>query len=119
MNTAKESMLKNFKNCCEEAPVGTYDRAKILNEVIGDKVDAIIETLRNYDWCANNCDLAFALEAEIYAYVKASNPNNEDLATAEGFGAAMDTEARERVIAQAIRDRDFLKLCARTNTNTY
>ena len=100
--------LKKLKACADMAPAGTYEDAKALNEVIGDAVDNLMRELRALGLKADNCDRAFELEAAIYAYVKASNPGGTIFTTAEGFGDAMSGPARERVIAQAARDRDFL-----------
>jgi hypothetical protein len=37
-----------------------------------------------------------------------NNPDDGGLITGEGFGAAMDGPARERVMGQTIRERDSL-----------
>lgn len=103
--------LDNFKRCCDEAPEGTYEDAKWLNECIGDTCDNLMNDLRNLGLKADACDLIYKVEATIYDYVKRSNPDNSMFAVAEGFGEAMDGPARERVIAQAKRDRDCLKAC--------
>lgn len=101
--------LTNFKRCAEEAPEGTYDEAKSLNDAIGNAVDQLIRDIRALGLKADTCDRAFALEAAIYTYVKQSNPDCSLFAMAEGFGASMDGPPRERVIAQARQDRCFLR----------
>lgn len=104
----KTESLRNFKACCDDAPSRTHEDAKELNFILGDAVDELMFKLREVGFKANNNDLAFELEAGLYAYVKASNPDKDVFPLAEGFGEAMNGPARERVIAQTIRDRDFL-----------
>lgn len=101
--------LSNFKRCCEEAPDGAYESAKELNSIIGDAVDNLMNDLRLAGFKANNCDMAFELEARIYEYVKRSNPESTIFPVSEGFGSAIDGPARDRVIAQATRNVAFLK----------
>lgn len=113
MSDTLHTDLENFKRCAQEAPAGCYDEAKRLNEVIGDTVESLMRELRGMGLKANNCDLAFGLEAAIYGYVKQSNPAATVFPVAEGFGAGLAGPARDRVLAQAQRDRDFL--CAQTH----
>ena len=108
MNDAMKIALSNFRACAENAPSGTYLDAKQLAGGIGETCDNLIKEVRAIGLKADNCDLIFAVEAAIYDYVKRSNPGAGLFPTAEGFGWAMDTEARERVIANAERDRDCL-----------
>lgn len=103
-----ENALSNFKACASDAPEGTYEEAKKLNEIIGSACDQLMRDIRAMGLRADNCDLVYGLEAAMYDYVKRSNPDNVMFPVSEGFGSAMDTPARERVIANAKRDRDFL-----------
>jgi len=116
MNNALKAALRDFHACTEYAPAGTYMQARQLAENIGNACDNLIRDVRAMDLQADNCDLIFAVEAVIYDYVKRSNPGESLFPTAEGFGSAMDTEARDRVIVSAERDRDFLASIA-TPTN--
>lgn len=100
--------LQNFRTCNEDAPEGTYEDAKALGSVIGESCDTLIKDIRSLGLKADSCDLIFAVEAAIYDYAKQSNPDNPMFPTAEGFGMAMGTESRERVIANAISSRDFM-----------
>lgn len=104
-----ENALRNFKSCADEAPKGTYEDAKRLNAVIGDTCDNLIKDIKALGLKANCCDLIFAVEATIYDYVKRSNPDAPLFPVAEGFGASMDTPARERVITQAEGNLKFLR----------
>lgn len=108
MSTELKKTLEHFKRCADEAPQGTYEDAKRLNEVIGNTCDNLIKEIRALGLKADTCDLIFAVEATIYDYVKRSNPAAPLFPVAEGFGSAMDGPARDRVIAQAERDRDIL-----------
>ena len=53
------------------------------------------------------------IEAALYGLMRESNPTEYQLDTGEGFGYAMDTDAKSRVIRQAERDRDALKALVR------
>lgn len=93
--------LLNFKACAENAPEGAYEDCKRLERLIGDHVDLLMAELREAGYKADGSDRAMELESALYQYVKASNPDSTTFPASEGFGWAMDTEARERVIAQA------------------
>ena len=99
----------HFDQCADEAPNGVHEQAKAIREVIGKTVDGFMASLREIGLQADTCDRARAVEAVLYAYAKESNPDYPEFYTAEGFGDAMNGEARERVIAQSIRSRDFLQ----------
>lgn len=109
MNTNQRTALEHFKRCAAEAPEGCYEEAKALNAVINDALTGLAQQLRGLGLKANNCDLAFELEAAIYAYVKGSNPEATVFPTAEGFGKGLDGPARERIVLQAQQNRDFLR----------
>lgn len=115
MSQELQAALTNFKRCTEEAPEGTYEEAKNLNNTIGDAIDQLMRDIRALGLKADNCDRAFALEAAIYEYVKQSNPDASLFVVAEGFGSAVDGPAGPRVIAQTVRDRDFLRSAGVTN----
>ena len=106
---ALNKQLEHFKRCADEAPQGMYTEARALNVVIGDACDGLMRELRALGLKADSCDLIYHVEATIYDYVKQSNPESSMFAVAEGFGAAMDGPAANRVLAQAQRDRDFLR----------
>lgn len=108
MSREMQNALSNFKRCAEEAPEGTYEEAKCLNNVIGGAVDQLMRDLRAMGLNADASDRAFELEAAIYAYVKQSNPDATVFPVSEGFGSSMDGPERERVLAQAASNRDFL-----------
>lgn len=108
MNRDLKSDLSHFKRCAEEAPEGTYEDAKHLNEVIGGACDNLIREIRALGLKADNSDLIFAVEAAIYNYVKQSNPEAPLFPVAEGFGISMDGPDRDRIITQAEDDREFL-----------
>lgn len=109
MDRQMETALHNFKRCAEDAPEGTYEEAKRLNNLLGETVDQFMRDLRALGLKADTCDLAFEVEATLYNYVKRSNPDGTMFPVSEGFGSSMGGPARERVIAQAARDRDCLR----------
>ena len=106
---ALRDALADFKSCADQAPEGCYEHAKELNAVIGQACRDIMSELRALGLKASPSDLAFDLEAAIYYYAKRSNPDATVFPTAEGFGSSLDGPARERVLAQAARDRDALR----------
>lgn len=109
MNTTElRNALSNFKSCADQAPEGCYENARDLNEAIKEACTGFMRELRALGLKANACDMAFDLEAALYDYAKRSNPDATVFPTAEGFGSSMDRPERERVLAQAIRNRDLL-----------
>lgn len=110
VSTAERTALDNFKTCAEQSPKGTYEDCKALKNLIDDATDGLICDLHAIGFQANNCDLIYAIESAIYQYVKLSNPDSTVFPVSEGFGEAMDSPARERVLEQAAANRDFL-LC--------
>jgi hypothetical protein len=98
-----------FERCAEDAPEGAYEQAKAIAQVVGLCANHLIKELREIGLGANNGDGLREVEAVIYGYIKNSNPDAEVFPMAEGFGSAMVGEAGERVLAQAVRDRDFLQ----------
>ena len=99
--------LRALKQCTDEAPEGTYMVAKAIEEKIGDTVHELIEWLRENGLKAGNCDSAYLLEAQIYEYIKNSNPESNDFACAEGFGRAMESPHAARIKAEAARIGQF------------
>lgn len=107
-NRELNERLGNIETCAREAPEGTYDRAKQAAEVISDCAESIIEIFQAADFKIIGNDRLRDIEAAIYGLMLHQNPEEYGLQTGEGFGAAMDGPARERVLAQTIRDRDSL-----------
>lgn len=98
--------FRDFRHACDEAPAGTYEAEKELREAIGDAVDALYSAGRRIAGLNACCsDGAHHVEATIYAWLTKDSSFG---ATAEGFGMALGTPARDRVIQQAERDRDAL-----------
>lgn len=96
-----------FRACIVDAPDGTHEQAKKLSYVLGETCDRLMEEIRSLGLKANNCDLIYALEAAMYDYVKKSNPDATVFPLAEGFGEHVNGPARERILSQTKRDRDF------------
>jgi hypothetical protein len=108
-NHALRDVYSAFKACAEEAPEGCYEDAKALHAVIGGAVDTLMRDIRTLGLKASGTDPAFDLEVAIYDYVRRSNPDATLFPVSEGFGSALNGPARERVLASAARDRDFLR----------
>ena len=93
--------------CAENAPEGVHEHAKELVAVIGDVADLLLRELKRAGFPICNCDGIREIEAVIYGAVL--KQYYAAVAGAEGFGEAMGTDAKDRVIEQVIRDRDFLR----------
>ncbi|MGS0567052.1 hypothetical protein [Xanthomonas oryzae] len=106
---ALNTELESFERCADESPAGTYEQAKELAELIGRIADDLIRGLRAIGMQADNCDGIREVEAVIYGWIKNSNPDATVFPTAEGFGDSLGGPARERVLAQAVQNRDFLQ----------
>lgn len=107
-NRELNERLSNLQACAEHAPKGTYDRAKSAAEVINECSESIFAIFKAAGFKLKGMDGFRDLEAQLYGLMLESNPEEYQLITAEGFGAAMDTPAKDRVIFQAGRDRDAL-----------
>lgn len=107
-NVELNRRLSNLQACAEHAPPGTYDRAKEAAAVINECAESIFAIFKAAGFKLRGMDGFRDLEAQFYGLMRESNPDEFDLDTGEGFGFAMGTEAKERVIAQTIRDRDAL-----------
>ena len=102
LNTA----LCELEACADNAPAGTYQDAKDAAHLISELGAHILAECRAAGFRADNCDGLRTIEAAIYGMLRDANPLR--FSAAEGFGQSMETDARERVIAQAARNRDFL-----------
>ena len=100
--------LDNFMECVENAPPGTYEHEKEIAWLLGEFCDDFITAVRGLGLEAPNCDAIREVESVLYGFIAEANPLA--VAAGEGFGQAMSTPARKRVIEQAARNRDFLKL---------
>ncbi|TFI48897.1 hypothetical protein E4O93_05340 [Diaphorobacter sp. DS2] len=103
---------ENFRACVDDAPEGCHDAAKRIHTLLGDTCDRFMEEVRALGLKTDNCDLIYRVELALYDYLRASNPDETVFDVAEGFGQAMAGPARERVLQQAVRDRDSLRTMA-------
>lgn len=101
--------LSNLESCAENAPEGAYEQAKAVAKIVGNAAKGLLSALRAAGLKAKNSDSLRDIEAAIYGYILDSNPEAYGLITGEGFGEHIEGPARDRVIAQASRDRDFLR----------
>lgn len=92
MNRQLKTALSNFIICANEAPEGAHNGAKVINDEITGACDFLMTNMRAIGLKANNCDLIFNLQAEMYDYVKRSNPENTLFSQAENFGASVEAK---------------------------
>ncbi len=98
--------LSNLQVCAQQAPAGTYEDAKLVVEAMEDIANHIMFTLSAAGVKVSGDDKMRNLQVALYEYILANNADR--FASAEGFGEHVDGPAGPRVMAQAIRDRDFL-----------
>ncbi len=101
----------SFESCAIDAPDGTYEATKQLHSVISDAAGNLMIELRALGYKADACDMIREVEAVMYGYAKASNPDATVFPCSEGFGEAMAGPARARVLAQTESNRAFLAAC--------
>lgn len=107
-NRELHARLSNLQECARSAPANTYERAKEAAEVINDCAESIFEIFKAAGFNLKGDDGFRDLEVQLYALMLRDNPTEYQLHTAEGFGFAMDSPARDRVLAQTVRERDCL-----------
>lgn len=100
--------LALLEACVENAPDGTFEFEKRARTAIGDITDTLLRKTRALNLNAPSCDQIREVEAVIYGYLREANPLT--FAPAEGFGRAMDSPARERVIAQSAKNLRTLQV---------
>lgn len=59
-----------------------------VRESIGEAVDALIKSMRNFGLDVDVCDGAYQVEADIYAWIKKANPGHSGFVIAEALGRA-------------------------------
>ena len=109
-NREQVEAFRNLLRCVEYAPEGTYEFASDIQDSVQASTLKLRDHLRELDLdCGFGSDAIVDIEALIYAHIKRANPEALDQFTVcEGFGAAMNGPAKDRVRAQAERDRDNL-----------
>lgn len=91
--------LTALEACAEYAPDGSFVQARAVTLFVGETSDALLQGLRALGLVAPNDDRLREVEAVVYGYIREANPDLGELRVAEGFGSAMGTPARERVLA--------------------
>lgn len=108
-NRVLNGRLAALERCAEDAPEGIYERAKEAATAIVEASQAVMDVLREHGFVALNDDWLRNLEVSLYEYLLEGNPADAcELSTAEGFGEHVRGRARDRIIANLIRDRDAL-----------
>lgn len=108
-NREASDALRLLERAAEVAPEGTYEDAKALVEFFADLHSFMRKQLAPLGIKPDNTDRYRNVEAAVYAMLKEANPDATMFVVAEGFGEHVDGPAGERVMAGAIRDRDFLR----------
>lgn len=106
MNTNRDH-FQRLDDCAEYAPEGTYEREKEIAAAVNELTNAVFARVKSLGLNAPNGDQIEAVCGAIYGYIRDANPLA--VAAGEGFGTHVRGAARERIIAQAIRDRDFIQ----------
>lgn len=108
LNREMNEALGNLEECAREAPAGCYEEAKAVVELIDEAARELMSSIRALGLKAPGDDSMRNVEVALYAYIRNANPEAYGLMTGEGFGEHMQGPARERVMANCIRDRVFL-----------
>lgn len=103
--------MELLETCAREAPHGTYEDAKKLDEFFRELFSHMKSELQGIGLKLPNDDRYREIEAAIYAMLGAANPEATLFAVAEGFGEAIQQggEVRARVLRQAADNVKFLK----------
>lgn len=113
INAAELSrQLSNLEACAVDAVPGAYEDAKALNEFFAEVHAEISGRLKALGLKCDNCDRYREVEAVLYGMIKDANPGCTTFPVSEGFGDAVTNRGnatRERVIAQAANNMEFLK----------
>lgn len=108
----------DFCLCVEWAPEGTYTAQKTLRAMIRETLEPLLQDLNARGMSIGTDSNVFRLEAAVYDYIRTVNPDATLFPLGEGFGAALSTPARDRVLAQAERDRDALRQIQANGNNS-
>lgn len=108
-NRELNERLSNLQACAENAPEGTYVRAKEAAQVIDDCAEEIFAIFKRAGFKLKGMDGFRDLEAHLYGLLREANPEEYQLDTGEGFGWAMGSDSRERVLAQTRSDYASLR----------
>ena len=106
---ALNAELDRLERCAADAPADSYQEAKAIAELVSAFGAELIRGVRALGLRADTCDRIREVEAVVYGYIKGSNPDATVFPVAEGFGAAMEGPARDRVLEQTVRDMAFLR----------
>lgn len=108
---AINSAYRDFQEACERAPLGMFEQARSVNDLIGETVDGLIARAHNSTAGikVDNCDGIREIEALIFDMFRNKNPDSE-IEAAIGLGRTLSEhpESAKRVLDGLQRDRDFL-----------
>ncbi len=106
---ALNDRLTKVERVAEVAPERTFQVARQVAAAIGEASNAMRQALMDAGLVALNDDRLREVEATMFGYLMKGNPElGNEIAVAEGFADALDGPAGERVMAQMVRDRDFI-----------
>lgn len=110
---ALNSRLNHFQRGVEEAPEGSFIDAKAIAEVFDDAMRALHNNLATglaaHGLKVSNCDAFREIEAVAYGMLLRANEDATIFLATEGFGEHVDGPAGRRILANAERNRDFLR----------
>jgi hypothetical protein len=100
-----------FEDGVNAAPEGCYEDAKKLSAIFSEVFVFLKDRLTEADIGLKlpNNDLYREFEAVMYGMIRDGNPDATMFPSGEGLGAALEGPAAERVMAQMISNRDFLR----------
>ena len=103
--------LSELQDCARNAPEGCYDQAKEFADNLEEIFSGLSQSIKDTGLKAVGDDGFREIEALIYGHIKESNPDLFSMfAVSEGFGRySVDHTTRDRVMKNAIRDRDFIR----------
>jgi hypothetical protein len=101
--------FQHFETACESAPLGTFDQAKDIGQMIGEQCDAFLAAAKAMGLDVCNCDGIREIECMMFAMLREKNPDSQ-IEQGIGLGQTlnMHPESADRVITGLVRDRDFL-----------
>ncbi len=87
-NPALWDARQAVKDCAENTLLGEYEFADPIDDCVDECIEAVMRLVKEFGFQAAGDDRAANLEAQIYGYLKASNPETNIFILAESKGEA-------------------------------
>lgn len=109
--SALSAEMTLFEDAAASVPEGIAEDAKALSAFFSDVFTLIKDRLAEADvgLTLPNDDRYREFEAVLYGMLRDGNPDSSLFNVTVGLGYALETPAKDRVLAGLIRDRDFLR----------